>query len=277
MLKKETLDKIKGFGFDTDKLIEAIKADAETDYEVPEVQVFTTDELTTLTTNTKAEGKRDGVAEGKAAGLEIAGKQIAKKFSLPATVDTKKLDTVIDAAAAMQASGDEGLKEQVRLLQLDKETLTKEKETLSTEKDAVAFDSTLISYFPTKRNADLSDSERLMLVKGALKFETEDGKAVVKKDGVIMRDPKTQEPIAQKDAIAAMFTERKWAEVEPAGGRGGGDATGGGAGGKTGIKKISEAQEKWKAANPGGNIISPECTAFVADIAKESTDFDWYN
>src|SRR6185312_4125715 len=172
MLKKETAEKIKSFGFDVDKLISAIKDEAEVDYTVPEVQVFTTEQLEARDTNTKAEGKREGVAEGKTAGIEIAGKQIAKKFNLPDTVDKKNLDKVIEAVSANAAAGDEGLKEQIKLLQKDKVQLS--------------FDNTLISYFPAERDGSLEDSERLMLVKHALQFETVDGKQVVKKNGEVL-------------------------------------------------------------------------------------------
>ena len=45
MLKKETAEKIKSFGFDVDKLIAAIKDEAEVDYTVPDVQVFKASDL----------------------------------------------------------------------------------------------------------------------------------------------------------------------------------------------------------------------------------------
>lgn len=274
MLKKETADKIKGFGFDVDKLIAAIKDEAEVDYAVPEVQVFSVADLEARDLNTKNEGKREGVAEGKAAGMEIAGKAIAKKFNLPDTIDKKVLDKVIEAVSATVASGDEGLKEQVKLLQKDKETLSGQIEMITKEKDAVTFDTTLISMFPSNRTSDLQDDERLILVKKNLQFETVDGKQVVKKNGEVLRNPTTKDPLPVKDAITTLFTERNWVAAT-GGGRGGQDKTPG-AGGSGGIKTFSQAQEAWKKDNPTGNVISPECTAYVAEIAKSATDFDWH-
>lgn len=273
MLKKETAEKIKSFGFDVDKLIAAIKDEAEVDYKVPEVQVFSATDLEARDANTKAEGKREGVAEGKAAGLEIAGKSIAKKFNLPSTVDTKKLDNVIEAVSAANASGDAGLTEQIKLLQKDKETLLAEKENIIKEKEALAFDNSIISFFPANRDANLEDAERLMLVKRALQFETVDGKPVVKKNGEILRNPTTKDPLPVKDAINTLFAERKWV-AESGGGRGGQDNPGKGTGG---VKTFSSAQAQWQKENPNANPISPEFTSYVAGIAKETTDFDWNN
>ena len=271
MLKKETAEKIKSFGFDVDKLISAIKDEAEVDYTVPEVQVFTTEQLEARDTNTKAEGKREGVAEGKTAGIEIAGKQIAKKFNLPDTVDKKNLDKVIEAVSTSAAAGDEGLKEQIKLLQKDKESLLTEKENIIKEKEQLSFDNTLISYFPAERDGSLEDSERLMLVKHALQFETVDGKQVVKKNGEVLRNPTTKDPLPVKDAISSLFTERKWVTAGQ-GGRGGQDNPGKGGGG---LKKFSQAQEQWQKENPTGNVMSPEFASYVGNIAKDNTDFDW--
>lgn len=279
MLKKEVADKIKGFGFDVDKLIAAIKDDAEVDYEVPAIEVFTADQLVTRDANTKVEAKREGVAEGKAAGLEIAGKAIAKKFNLPATVNTKDLDKVVEAVNTTVATGDEGLRQQVSLLQQDKDTLLREKETLAQQTKALGLDKNLISFFPANRDQSiLNDDERLMIVKNSLQFEEVDGKTVVKKNGEVLRHPKTQDPLAPKDAIETLFTERKWISESAGGGRGGGNASAAASGGGTGgVRTFKAAQDKWLSENPNGNVISPECTAYVGAIAKEvGNDFQWH-
>lgn len=276
MLKKADADKIKSFGFDVDKLIAAIKDDAEVDYEVPAIEVFSATDLEARDLNTKAEGKREGVAEGKAAGLEIAGKSIAKKFNLPSTVDTKKLDAVIDAVNATVATGDDGLRQQVALLQTDKENLLKEKETLAQQSQVLALDKNLISFFPANRDqALLNDEERLMIVKNTLQFEKIDGVDIVKRNGEVIRDNNTKNPVNQKAAIENLFAERKWIDAA-GGGRGGGDAGTGGAGIGGGVKTFKAAQDKWKAENPTGNVTSPECTAYIGAIDKETTDFNWY-
>lgn len=271
-LKKETSDKIKSFGFDVDKLIAAIKDDAEVDYVVPDIQALSATDLEARDNNTKAEGKAEGVKEGKEIGVKLAGNILKKKFNLADTVNIQDPGKVADAIAASVATGDEGLKEQIKLLQKDKETLTTQVETVGKEKDAISFDTSLIGMFPANRDASLTDTERLMLTKGVLQFETVDGKQVVKKNGEVLRNATTKDPLPVKDAIEAFFTERKWVGAAGDGGRGGGNS-GGGAG--AGIKNYTAATEAWKKDNPNGNVISPECTAFVGKIAKDTTDFDW--
>lgn len=279
MLKKEDkqalVDTLKGF--DVDTLIAAISSVDEVEFKVPDgVHVLPSTDLEARDINTKSEGKREGVAEGKAAGLEIAGKAIAKKFNLPSTVDTKKIDTVLEEASKIAQTGDAGLQDQIKLLQKDKETLLTEKDNLIKEKDGISFDTQLISFFPANRDASLEDSERLMLVKNTLQFETIDGKQVVKKNGEILRNPTTKDPLPVKDAISTLFTERKWTGESNGGGRGAGDS-GAGGGGSAGIKKLSQAKDKWLVENPNGNPISPEFTNYAAAIAKDVTDFDWHN
>lgn len=275
MYSQADKDKLKALGLDPDKLEAAAKADVETAIEVPEGQVIKDDDLVTRDANTKAEGKREGVREGKEAGKEIAGKALAKKFNLPATVDTKNIDQTIEAVSATMATGDEGLKEQVRLLQKDKETLTGEKENLMNKQTEMAFDNQLISFFPA-RDAALGDTERLLLIKNALQFETIDGKQVVKKNGEVMRNATTKDTLPVKDAIESFFIEKKWTGAASQGGRGAGNSNGGG-GSASGIKKFSDAQAKWLTENPQGNVISPECSGYITAIAKDVTDFDWYN
>jgi uncharacterized protein (UPF0335 family) len=275
-LKKETIDKIKAFGFDTDKLIAAIKADAETDYEVPaDVTIIKTTELEVRDANKLAEGKKAGETEGEKKGRELAAKAFRKKFSLEDSIGND-VDKVVEAVNTKLNKGDAGLQEQITLLQKDKETLAAEKVQLEQKAKAAGFDAELISYFPSNRTSDLTDAERLALVKMNLGFEDSDGKVVVKKGGEVLRDKTTQAPLAPKDAIATLFTEKKWTAGEGQGGRGGGDnpppnST------NAGIKTASKFAEKWKAENPGKGEMSPEYIDAINKQAKEVPDFDMYN
>jgi hypothetical protein len=176
------------------------------------------------------------------------------------------------------SKGDAGLKEQVALLQKDKETLLATNSQLETKAKQAGFDAELISYFPTNRTADLTDSERLALVKMNLQFEEAEGKPVIKKNGEILRDKTTQAPLAAKDVIATLFTEKKWVAADGggAGGRGGSDNPPPG-GGAAGIKKASAFQQKFLAENPNANPIGPEYMDALAKHAKDIPDFDWHN
>jgi hypothetical protein len=97
MLKADVLTKLKTTfkGIDVDALIAAITATEEKDFEIPEVQVLTTAELTTRDENMKKAGKTEGEGIGETKGQEIAVKKIVKKLGLdPAKVgnDLDKLE-----------------------------------------------------------------------------------------------------------------------------------------------------------------------------------------
>jgi hypothetical protein len=265
MLTKETTKKLKKLGFDVEALVNAAKAETEVEYTVPEIATYTDEQLAERDTNTIAAAKPAIFGEGKTAGLEIAGKAIAKKYGLT-DVDHKDPNKVIAALDATVAKGDDGLKEQIGLLQADKTRL----ETTIAEKDgqvkAVKFDSDLIKSFPANRNNAMSDDEYLLLAKNLLTFEEVDGKPVVKRNGEVLRDKATQAPITPKDAIAQVFTEKKWVSAEQGGGRGGDDNTGGNGGSP---KKYSTFEAQWLKQNPGKNPISPEFTAALVEAAKD--------
>lgn len=276
-LKADAKEKLKTvYGFDVDKLVEAITKTEEIDYALPDgVTVIKTTDLEARDANSKASGKSEGMTEGEKKGRELAAKAFKKKFSLEDSIGNDP-DKVVEAVNEKLNKGDKGLQEQVTLLQADKTRLESEKKELEQKAVTAGFDAELISQFPAGRNGDLTDAERLTLVKMNLSFETVDGKPVVKRNGEILRDKTTQAPIPIKDAVSGLFTEKKWIGAAPgAGGRGGGDnpPPPGGAG----VKKYSAFQEKWRAENAGKDPNGPEFQAAIAAHAKDNTDFDWHN
>lgn len=273
MLKAEVIAKLKSWGLDVDKLATAIKDEKEVDYELPEVQVFKPEELEARDANKVTEGKKLGESEGEKKGKELAAKALKKKFSIED--ESKDLDKVVELVTTKAQTGDAGLKQQVELLIKDKETLQGQITTLQSEKKAATFDAQLISMFPQNRSGDLKDSERLMLAKMDLSFEELDGKTVVKRNGQVLRDSATQNPLEINKVITDYFAERKWvASTNTGGGRGGGDSTGGSGGG---FKKLSEVEADWKKNNPEGNLVSPEFQAHLQAATKDVPDFDYYN
>ncbi|MDB5288540.1 MAG: hypothetical protein JWR05_3489 [Mucilaginibacter sp.] len=273
MLKAAQIKKLKDLGIDTKKLFDAVKAEEEVDFELPEINNLTEDQLTERDKNTVAAAKPAIFKEGKTAGIEIANKAIVNKFGLT-DIDTKDVDKVIAGLDSTVVKGDAALKEQVKLLQTDKATLEAAVETEKKNSSSLLFDTELITSFPTNRRADMSDKDYLLLVKNNLSFEEVDGVKVVKKDGQVLRDKTTQAPIPLKDAISSVFGEKKWiAEDGGAGGRGGVDNPGGG--GSAGIKTYSKAMEQFIKDNPDGNPMSPAAEAYVSKIAKATTDFSY--
>lgn len=276
-LKQEVKDALKNtYGLDVDKLIDAVKAEAEVDFPIEkEVTVLKNTDLATRDQNKIDEGKKEGEKTGETKGRELASKAFKKKFSLEDSVPNDP-DKVVEAVNAKLNKGDAALQEQVAALIKDKEKLVEEKTQLQTAAQQAAFDSQLIGMFPASRSADLKDSERLALLKMDLTFETVDGRTVVKRNGQILQDKNTHAALPLNQVISDYFTERKWHAKNSAGGRGGEDNPPGG-GGTAGVKKASEFQEKWKAENPGKNLISPEFHDALSKHAKEIPDFDWHN
>jgi len=268
MLKKETIDKIAGLlKIDSKALTEAITATEEKDITLTDLQVFTTDELTTRDTAQKAEGKREGESAGKDAGREIAVKEIKKAFGIE--IEGKDIPKVVEAVKTQLAKGDEGLKQQVELLQGKLGEKDAEVARLASVAESVKLDTQLMGLFPKNRAETISDSEYLTLLKSSLSIETVDGKQVVKKGGEILRDTKTTNPLPLADAVAGYFTERKWLAPDGTpGGRGGKDTPPGGK-----AAKMSEAVKAWEDA--GKNPASAEFQAHINVLAKENANFDF--
>ena len=79
-LKQASIDKLKGFGLDVDKLIAAIKADTEQDYDIPEVTVLTATQLTERDNVKIADGKKLGETEAKTTLVKELGKRLNTDF-----------------------------------------------------------------------------------------------------------------------------------------------------------------------------------------------------
>lgn len=279
-LKKETIVELaKRAGVKTEDLEAAIKDEKEVDVALAQdVQVLTIKQLEDRDTNNKNEGittgKEIGVKEvRKAAGLEDG---IGKD---PAKIAQAIVDKAVKDAKIAPSEKEKQLTEQITQLQNDKTTLeTKLTESASKMSEAEQ-DRQLLSMFPKNRSNKLTDDEYLFLLKKNITIKKdEDGAVVVEKDGKILRDLATKNPIAVKDAVEGLFKERTWVEEENkgggTGGRGGGSSKPIGSGGVT-PGKYSEAKSKWEADNPGKNAQSSEFTEYVKTLAKENKDFEY--
>jgi len=277
-LKKETIDLIKGYGFDVDKLIAAVKDEKEIDYEVPKFNALTDDQLTTRDATKVEEGKKAAEPELRKTFVQEVGKRLGF------TPKGERIgDLVTDLQTKINATGDDKVKQlqdQVTLLTKDKEDLTTSLAGEKKNAENARFESDLITHLPAGRDGKkLRDDERVMMLTRDITFELVDGRRVAKRNGEVVRDAKTQAPLPIGDVVKLYAAERGW-DKEAAGGaggsggRGGGNDGGGGGGGA--IKKFSQAQESWLKENPGGNVVSPEFTAYVNKLAKDDPTFDMY-
>jgi hypothetical protein len=267
-LKKEAIDKLSAYGIDVTKLTEAIKADGEVDFTIPDAHVFTEAELTSRDNSKLEEGKKEGQKIGETIGKELAAKEMKKHFGVE--FEGKDLAKLVETVKTQLAKGDDGLKEQIKLLQKAVEEKDLALTEAATKAEAAIFDATLLSELPSNRSALFNDQEYLTVLKANLQFDKEG----VKKNGQLVRDSKTQNPIERKQAISDFFSERKWvSEVQ-------GGAAGRGAGnqqGNTLAKKRSEVEKEWVSSNPGKTPMSPEFMDHLSKVAKEVEGFDMYN
>lgn len=276
MLKKETIDKIKGIGFDVDKLIAAIKEEKETDYEVPDIVPMTQAQIDARDTVKIGEGK----TAGEAAAREIFVKEVGTKLNLTLK-GTRIGDLVTEVQKGLNATSDDKVKtlqDQVAALATDKENLSKELTGEKSKTSNTLFQFELISHLPTTRGKNLRDDERILMLTRDITFEDQGGKRVAKRNGDILKDPKTHAPLPVPDVVKMYASERGWdKETIPGkeGGRGGGsDGTGGGG---NASKKYSEVKEQWVKENPDKNPLSSEFTDYVNKIATDNKDFDFYS
>lgn len=273
-LKKiATLLKIK-----EEDLTTAIADTKEVDVPISDtLQVLEKTELDARDANTLKEGKKDGEKEIK----KVLVKEIGDKLGFKLTGD-RIADLVNEVTTQINKGNDDkvsALTEQVKLLNADKTNLLKEKETLASTVEETKFENELKNYFPAERGAHLSDDKRIIMLKSDITFETVDGAKVAKKNGEIMRDPTTKNPMGLKEVVALYFTENPFLVGQPAaagGGRGGNNNSGGAAGG-AGLTKASEVLAAWKEKNPNGNEMGEGYIDHLNATAKDIPNFDYYN
>lgn len=276
MLKKDTSDKLKTFGFDVDKLIAAIKDEKEIDFEVPEVIAMTLAEIDARDATKTADGKKLGEKESRVALVKEVGTR------LNITLKGERIaDLVNEIQTEFNKTGDQKittLQEQINLLTKDKESLTGQVADSSKAISRIKFENELIAHLPATRGKDLRDDERISLMNRDIVFEDLDGKMVAKRNGEIVKDGKTHAPLPVAEVVKSYSTERGWDKAAAGGGDGGRGGRNDGAGGGGGAaKKYSQVKDEWQKANPDGNILSPEFTDHVNAIAKADPSFDMYN
>lgn len=233
---------------------------------VPEdLTSLTAQELTDRDTNKKKEGETIGEEKGK----EIALKTVKKKLDIKD--DTKDPEKIAELALAKITSGDETLKEQVKLLQKDVSEQKKSAGEWKEKYEAVNGDVELLSLLPSERSEALETAEHLSIVKANLQFTPEG----VKYKGQVLREEGSQNAMDKASAIKHFYGQRKGLlkEEKPEGG--GGDGGRGGSDSKAGLKKFgttSEARKSWESANPGQKWGSEASQEYLRGVLKENPD-----
>lgn len=225
MLKPETIKQIAGFlKIKESDFTAAIKDEKEVDLSIDSsLQVYTSDEVTTL--------KNNEYNSGKVKGVEMAVKETKEKLGIEFT--GKTIDGLVTAATA-KAIADAKIEpdKQVRDMQEKLATVQnsykqleiqfKEKEG---EVETTKIKSEVFKHIPTfgENSPALGQDEVLSLMKAnGYDFKNENGKVVTYKDGKQVID-KVSNPLEVKDVVTGFLKEKKLVGEEhtPAG-RGGG-------------------------------------------------------
>jgi hypothetical protein len=130
--------------------------------------------------------------------------------------------------------------------------------------------------FPQNRDMNLTDNERLMLIKHAMEFGKEDdGTQIVKVGGQVIREGQTQNPVNHKKAIENYFNEKKWVSDGDGGGAGGRGGSDNPKGNKGGLNTMKAVKEQYKKDYPEkGGYFTPEFQMMVKNAMKDNPNFD---
>jgi hypothetical protein len=209
--------------------------------------------------------------EAKTAGLEIAIKETRNALGLD--FQGKTMENLIKA---VQDKAIEDAKiepeEKVKNLMKDVETLKGTIQTLTTEKTTLegsfktfkqesTVNSTLQTLIPD--NILLPKEDMLLIVKNKLGFELdESNRLLVKKNGEVLKNQTTLDPIAPQEAIKSFFDDNPQYLKQGDGGRGGDDS--GSGGGKTTVEKFMEQKAK-----EGVSHTDPKFIAELEELKKQ--------
>jgi len=260
---------------DEKTFLEAIKSEKEAEVKIPEgLQIFTATELTARDDNQKKLGYNDG----KEAGLEIFVKEQKQKLGLDFEgKDPEKLITSLQTKVLADAKIEPNQKikekdEQITKLQGTVQDFENKYKASEKEKSDMRTMSKLAAAVPGGLPFEADEVIMSMRSRG-YSFDVDDtGNITPKKNGEVLRDSKTQNPLDHKAVINDYVTnERKWVtdQADTKTGRGGGSDR------RTSnvVTKMSEAKAKWEA--DGKSTNSADFKAFVDDAAKDNKDFNW--
>lgn len=144
-----------------------------------------------------------------------------------------------------------------------------------TQTEQLQGDAKLLNMLPQNRVETMTTEEFLGLTKSAIKLEMRDGKEVAIRNGAVVVDTKTADPLAPKEVIKSYYEERKWIkpveEEKKMGGRGGKNSDGGGAG----IGKYSKLSEVHKSLEEEGiSLNGEEAMKRIQAAQKENPEMD---
>jgi len=223
MLKEEQLkelaDKLK---VKADDLQTAITSEEEVELVIPELKIFTPEELTARDTNITEPIKNQSYQDGKVAGVEMEVKTLRESLGLE--FEGKTITNLLDAQKK-QILAESGKDVDPIILELKKDkdlltqTITQLKADHESEKNTLTGKITeqsvnvIIEAEIEKLDAlpdGITKSDVIMMIRNGYQIETAEGKMIFKQNGEILKDETTADPKGAETIVAEFFESRKW-------------------------------------------------------------------
>ena len=270
-LKAEAVTKLKATlkGFDVDKLIAAIKAEAEEEYPIPEVKVFTDTELASRDESQK----NNGIKIGKEFAIKDLKADVGLDYDGEGSKDPKKFaeeykKKIINEAGIKESEKVRELNTTIEQLRTNLTNATTEKESFIRQSKEAQLETQILSDTLHLKPDNLTNKEWVTILKMNNEIIEQDGSMVVKRDGKIVANQTDLKPIPVKDALITYIDERKIGKVTDSN-SGGGKGSGRGAddsktspAGISNMKQFKEYLSK-KEINPNGDRAKSELKAIT--------------
>jgi hypothetical protein len=240
-----------------DKLKEIITSDAEdVDVELDELHVYTEDELAALKMNMNKETTKTAIEMAVKEQRNFLKETFGDDFDFQGKTMANLVETAIKAGEKKAGvKPNEQIAEKDKIINNLKQTvqsLETEKNQVIVEKDRILMDydinSTITKAIPSDIETIWTSDEISELFKKRYEVVLEDGKKVVKQNGEILRDKKTQDPIAVDSVVSSWLIE-KGVTRKQASGRGEGDNKPKGGNGHSDYKSVEDIADDSKLTN----------------------------
>lgn len=267
MLKKTDIDKIAELlKIDGTALNEAIRSEQETAIEIPDVSVFTADEIAARDSNKKAEGKTAGIEMlvkelKRTHGVEFEGKDPAKFIEAYTAKVLGEANVAPDKKLAEANTMIEALRGNLQKAEDERDAASAGLRSLGLRTKAL---SGVEGEFVLAKDKILN----LMTAEG-YSLDEDGGTVIFKQNGDIVRDAKTQNALPASDVLKAFAQTSGLIKEQPDQPRGRGAGNSRASGATAG--SLAELEERYK--QEGKSTIGAEFIAEVKSLAKDNPDF----
>ncbi|MDR1199988.1 MAG: hypothetical protein LBK94_13430 [Prevotellaceae bacterium] len=269
MLSEKTLQAIADrLKVKVDDLSSAVKSEQDVDLTIPELTVFTSDELKLHDENLK----KSNYESAKTAGEEMLIKNLKEKTGIkiegkdPDKFISALKNQILEEAKIEPSKKIEELQGDIDKLKANLKTAEEDKNSLKNQIVETSLQQKIFAGSQKEAILPAFDIYTLMKSKG-YSFAEENGKITVSQFDKPLKDDKTLEPLSGIDIFDRFIEENSLAKQE-------GGKTGRGNKSTqttTGITKLSELEEKYKSE--GKSVNGAEFMAEAAKLAKENKDF----